>query len=496
MAPLETEHLDPTAEISLDTVKARSVRGVVTLTGRYFVVNLIAFVSQFFLAAFLTREQFGVFGVVSAAVNFLVYFSDIGLAASLIQKKEAVTPEDLKTTFTLQQVLVGILLVVLLVLSPNIQSTYNLDQASIYLIYALGFSLVLSSLKTIPSIILERQLNFEKLAVSNILESLSYNLILVLLAVRGFGITSFTVAILARSVIGLVSIYWLQPWRPGFMISRASLKTLLKFGLPYQLNTFIAVIKDDGLTLILGRIIGLDAMGILIWAQKWSQMPLRIVLDTVTKVTFPAFARMQDHKADLARSTTRSIFFITFLAFPAVVGFAILAPVIVQVVPRYEKWAPAMIPLMLVSINTLFASFTTQLTNLLNAIGKIRITFFLMLMWAGLTWLIVPFLAIRYGVNGAALGFAVVGSSSVVAVYLAKKYVDFSISDAILKPFYATVGMAFVVYVLRSAMPVNTYSLLILALTGVLVYGVIIIGFIGKSLLDDAKRSFKTLLSR
>jgi hypothetical protein len=43
------EHLDPTTEISLETVKKRSVRGVVVLTGRTFLLQVIGLVAQLFL---------------------------------------------------------------------------------------------------------------------------------------------------------------------------------------------------------------------------------------------------------------------------------------------------------------------------------------------------------------------------------------------------------------------------------------------------------------
>src|SRR5258708_14329579 len=101
-------------------------------------------------------------------------------------------------------------------------------------------------------------------------------------------------------------------------------------------------------------------------------------MDTVTRVTFPAFSRMQNSKTDLERSLTRSIFFICFLVFPSLVGMIILAPVVFKVIlfPRYMKWNPALFALALVSVNFAFAAATTQLTNLLNAIGKIRITFY------------------------------------------------------------------------------------------------------------------------
>ena len=152
---------------------------------------------------------------------------------------------------------------------------------------------------------------------------------------KGFGLKSFTIAVIFRGIIGLVAIYALQPWKPGIAFSLNTLKGLFKFGIPYQINTFLATLKDDGMTIVLGGIIGPVGVGILSFAQKLARLPLTFFMDTVTRVTFPAFSRMQDHKNDLERSVTRSIFFICLFVFPSLMGIIILSPLLVRVVPRY-----------------------------------------------------------------------------------------------------------------------------------------------------------------
>ncbi len=496
MDELEREHLDPTSEITLETVKARSVRGVVVLTGRTFFLQVVAFVASGLMWAYLAPSELGVFFILNAVINFLNYFSDIGLAAALIQKREKLSDTDLKTTFFVQQILVLMIIGIVIVLSPFIGRQYHLTQDGMVLLYALAFSFLLSSLKSIPSILLERKLEFVKLTFPQILEQVVYYVILVFLAIRGYGIKSFTIAVIIRDIVGLVTIYILQPWKPGIAFSRKTLSGLFKFGIPYQINTLLAALKDDGMTLVLGGILGPVGIGFLGTAQKFARYPLTFFMDTVTRVTFPAFSRMQDAKGHLERSVTRSIFFICFLVFPSLVGLVILAPLIVAVIPRYNQWVPALVPLTFVSINFLFAAATTQLTNLLNAIGKIRITFYLMIMWTALTWILIPALAKLYGVNGAALGYALVGVSSVVAIFIAKKYVNFSINDAVIKPAIATLLMGVVLVILRGALPINFYSIWILASVGVIVYGVLMVAIIGASLIEDAKRSFKEIFSR
>lgn len=494
------DHLDPTHEItheiSLDDVRERAVRGIIVLTGRTFLLQAISFLAWVFLTILLDAKDIGIFFVVTAVVSFFRYFSDVGLAAALIQKKEAVTDRDLKTTFTIQQGLVLTVLGILYILTPWLTKTYSFNTDGIFLLYSLAIGFFLASLKTIPSILLERTLQFERLIVPDVLENLVYNSAAVFFAWLGFGLTSFSYAILIRGIVGVFAIYFLKPWKPGFGFSGASLHRLLKYGVPYQLNTFLATVKDDGMTAFLGGILGTTGIGYLGWAQKWAQTPLRLFMDNVTRVTFPAFSRMQDDKKALSQSVTRSIFFICFLVFPSITGMVILAPILIEVIPRYSKWEPALLPLYLVSINVIFAAATTQLTNLLNAIGKIKITFHLMVMWTILTWVFIPYLSKLYGVNGAALGYGLVGASSIVAMVVAYQYVHFSIRDAVLVPLSASFSMGVSMYFLRIVFPYTLWSLGVLGFTGVLVYLGALYLFVGKSIFIDARKSFTTLFNK
>lgn len=483
-------------KIEVGTIKERAVRGIVVLTGRTFLIQIISSVALFLLFQYLNTTEYGVFVIVSSVINFLVYFSDIGLAAALIQKKETPSDLDLKTTFTIQQILVFIVVGIAILLTPYFVQKYSLTNEGKMLLYSLLASLILSSFKSIPSVLLERKLEFVKLVFPQIIEQIVYNIVLIAMAMNGFGLNSFSVAVLVRGFVGLGIIYYLQPWKPGIGFSIDTLKGLFKFGIPYQVNTFLATLKDDGMTIILGGIIGPAGIGVLSFAQKIARLPLTFFMDTVTRVTFPAFSRLQDHKSDLERSVTKSIFFICLLVFPSLVGITVLSPILVRVVPRYEQWIPALVPIIFISINFAFASATTQLTNLLNAIGKIKITFYLMIMWTVLSWLFIPFLSIKFGVLGASIGYALVGSSSVVAIFIAKKYVNFSILDSIGKPLIGSIVMGVSLLLVKKFLPVNINSVIILSVLGLIVYSSSMVSMMGISLIEDAKKSFKTIFNR
>jgi O-antigen/teichoic acid export membrane protein len=477
------------AEIDLIAVKKRSLSGVLSLISRSFLIQVIAFGSNFLLTIFLDPKTFGIFFLVSAFINFFTYFSDVGLAAALVQKKEKLDLEDLRTTFTVQQILVLVLLLVIFLLSPWVKNTYGLGQPAVLLFYALGFSFFLSSLKTIPSILLERNLKFNLLVVPQILETLVFNLLAVFLAWRGFGLASFTWAVLARGVVGLVIIYLISPWRLGFAFSRQSLSRLLRFGVPFQVNTLVAVLKDDLMTVFLGKVIGPTGLGYLGWSKKWAELPLRFLMDNVTKVAFPAFSRLQDEKALLQKAVERVLFFLAFLTFPLLIGFSIIAPDLIKVIPRYSKWQPALLALYFYSFNSAWATISTSMTNLLNAVGQIKKTFKLMIMWLVLSWALMPLLGIKFGYNGVAVATAIISFSSVVAVYVARKTVKFDLLSSVGKPLLASFLMGGIVYFWRPAG--NLYlSLGLRILGGGITYLVFSYLLLGKELTDNVRKVY------
>lgn len=469
------EQLDPTEPISADVIKKKVVKGIGILTARIFLVQLIAFFANALLTVFLEPNEYGVFFLLSALINFLAYFGDIGFAAALIQKKEKLTQQELRTIFTAQQLLVFIIFIIVLLATPIIEAIYKLDQKAIYLLWAVAFSLLLSSLKTIPTVLLERRLEFNKWVMPQIVETIVFNLAVVFLAWQGFGVTSFTIGVLLRGFSGLLVTYMIQPWLPGIAFSLSAFKSVLKFGVPYQANALLAMVKDDGMTLLLGGILGQTGIGLLGWAQKWAYAPLRFFMDQVIKVTFPAFSRLQDQKQELSNAVSRAILFICILAFPSLVILIQVAPSLTEIIPKYNKWSPALTALMLISITSALASVTTPLTNTLNAIGKISITFKLMIMWTVLTWVLVPVLSVKFGLNGAAFGFALVGVSSFVAIYITSKYIRVNYLQSVGKPMVAALLMGLTLQIIKNLLPISIMQVIFMIVAGLLVYSVIIL---------------------
>lgn len=472
-------------ELDIAAVTKRSIHGVLALVSRTFFLQLVAFGTNIALTIYLTPVAFGVYTVVTAVIAFLQYFSDIGLAGALIQKREQITSEDLATTFTIQQTLIIAGVLIALGLSPFISKFYHLDQSGVYLLDALIISFFLSSLKTIPSVILERNLRFEKLVIPQIVEQIVFSIVVLVCAIRGLGVSSFTYAVLARGLFGLITMYIVAPWMPRIHFSKETAKRLLSFGIPFQLNSFLGLVKDDLFLAFVGKILPFSQVGYIGFAQKWAFTPLRLIMDNIIRITFPSFSRLQHEKEYLGKAVEKSLFTLSLLIFPALVGLVVLAPLFIVVVPKYEKWEPALISLGFFAINAGFASFSTPLTNALNAIGKIKTTLYLMIFWTAATWIVTPLMIMVYGYNGVSIASAIIAVSSIAVIYITKKYINFNVVNFLAVPLVSSLFMGALVYFLSTIMPKTLVTVIELIIIGGISYFVAVFLLARKEVIAD-----------
>ncbi len=424
-------------------VKRQSVRGAASFFLRTILLQAIGLVTIFILSSFFSPEDFAVYGIVVQIIGILVFFSDIGLAAALIQSKTEPTDHDYATAFSLQQALSWLIFAVcvLIVLSGFLLEKTGSNAANLILL-ALGFSFPLASLKTIPAIQLERELDFSKLVIPQIVEQLLFNIVLVALAWQGLGAMAYAPAIIGRSIVGVIVMYSIKPWWPKIGIYASSVKKLLGYGVKFQLNDLLARIKDNLFFLALGLYLPLKDFGYVQWSKNWSMYPYNLTVQNVMAVTFPTFSRLQSQTHLLKRAIEKSLFFISLAIFPILIGMSVFIYPLVTLIPQYNKWQPAVLSVILFTLSILGSALSTPLTNTLNAIGKISTTLKLMVFWTALTWLLTPLLVIKFGYEGVAISALVISLSSVIPFWLVKKYVPIEPWDQVWRQILASLVMA------------------------------------------------------
>jgi O-antigen/teichoic acid export membrane protein len=264
----------------------------------------------------------------------------------------------------------------------------------------------------------------------------------------------------------------------------------MRFGVPFQLNSFIALLKDDLLTVFLGKILPFAQIGYIGWAKKWAEVPLRLIMDSVIRVTFPAFSRLQEHKEHLQAAIEKTLFGLSLTIFPISVGLLFFVAPLIHIIPKYGKWEPAVTSFYLLTFSSILAGLSTPLTNALNAIGKIKVTLGLMVMWTILTWILVLTFIHFYGFIGVPIAFVTVSGTLVVVVYLVKRFVQFSFWSSVITPLLASlVQIGWYVCVLHF-IPQTLLWLVPAAAGGVILYGGVV-WMVEKRRIMDIIRAFR-----
>lgn len=426
----------------LQKIKHKSVRGAVSYIGRSAFLQGIGLAVSLLLSAFLSPEDFGIYGFVVQIIGLLIFFSDVGLAAALVQKKKQPTVKEYRTAFTVQQLLSWLIMAVVGVIIATGWVQRKTGQAGVWILLTLAFSFPLTTFKTIPSIILERKLEFSKLVVPQMFEQIVFYGLLVYFAWRGHGAVSYAYAILARSIVGVAVMSAIQPWPLGVGLDKTALKTLISFGAKFQLADFLARIKDQLFFLALGVFLPLKQFGYVQWAKTWSQYPYNLTVQNVLAVTFSTFSRLQRHTTVLKRAIEKSIFFITLAIFPILIGMSVFIQPLTQLVPSYAKWQPAVLSFILFTLSIGWAALSTPLVNTLNAIGQVGTTLKLMTLWTVLTWVLAPLGLKLFGFNGVAMAALAIALTSVLPIYLVKQHVPIEVWSNIWRQLVAAGAMA------------------------------------------------------
>lgn len=454
------------------SIKRKIITGFLSLTFRKAVLLAINYLTiNLILARILPVSTIGVFNIANSILAFFTFFSDVGLAAALIQKKE-ISKEDIKTTFTIQEILALLISISIWFAAPYFAQFYNLDQQGLWLIRALAVSFFLVSLKVIPSVLLERDLKFAPLVMVEVLETIVFNGVLILLTFANFSIAAFSLASLLRSMVGVIAIFLIAPWKVSIGVSKISIKTLLSFGLPFQINSILALLKDRLVPLVIAKMIGATGVGYVTWSQSLAFLPLE-AMNIMIRVTFPAFSRLQDKKESLKDTLEDSLFLTGVFLYPMLFGLVAIVPSLIQHVVS-SKWQPALPLIYLFSIGAFWATLSSPFTNFLNAIGRISTTLKLMIMWTALEWLLSPYLTIYFGYLGVGIASAIISVTSLIPILIIKRIINVDIVKNIWQSITTSIVMAFFSFYMAQTFVRDFFTLfLVVIISAILYFGLI-----------------------
>lgn len=355
-------------EVSPSEVKARAQKGVLVLAARTLASQGLRVVSALFLSRLLFPEDYGLFGIVAYATSLGAYLGDLGLSAALVRQPREPTAEERSTIFWSHQALTAVVAALVVALAPQLVAAYALGPQALSMVYAMAGGLFFSSLRVIPLMALERKLAFAAIARAELIENLAQVMTTIGLAALGCGAWSLVAGGLVRGAVGLLCLWHAAPWRPRLTFHGAVLQRLLGFGLAYQLPPLVAAFTAGWVPLVVGHVLGKDAVGLVNWAWALASTPMMISA-ILNRVAFPAYCRLQDDPvgfADYLRTSLRRLSATLCLLIPLA---ALAVPVAVPLLFG-ERWVPAVPLVQWFSVECILVTLIGLLATAQNAGGR------------------------------------------------------------------------------------------------------------------------------
>ncbi|EKE14268.1 MAG: polysaccharide biosynthesis protein [uncultured bacterium] len=483
-----------------DNIKQIKQRGVLSAGSLLFQSGfsaLLGFAAFFILTLKSNLYLLGIYNTVLAMMAFFNYFSSLGLAAAIIQKKE-VDEKDLNTAFIIQTGLSLIVIIVGFFLTNYLFVIYkDLPKNAVYLYWSLLFSFFFLSLKTIPSVLLEKKIKIYKVVLVQLIENLVFYSVVIIMSLMNMDIFSLVVAVITRSLVGVISIYIMNPWSPKLVFSKSAAKSLLSYGVPFQGNSFLALIKDDLMIIYLGAVIGFEKLSIVTFAKKYAEFSIRLIMDNINRVAFPIYSQFQNNKPLLKKSVEKILFYEALFIFPIIIGAVFIFDNLLKLMPGYFiKWQVALVSFYFFSFSALFVSLYSPLISLFNAIGKVKLTLVIMVILTALNWIFIPPLIKLFGFEGISIAFFIISFSFIFVFIKAKSTVDFSLKNAFGAPIISAIVMTIYLLIVKfwiGKFVTNNILLISLAIIGSsLTYFSVIYRIKGRALFDEIKDLINT----
>lgn len=349
------------------SIKQKAIHGVIWTGIAKASMQIVLFLLMLVLARLLSPEDFGIVGMAAIVTVAISMVNDRGLGTAIIQKS-TLSQEHLSSVFW------GGIAFSLLLFAATIVASYpmalffkNPLVQPVVAVQGAGF--VIGSLGIVQKSILNKDLEFKKLAVMEVISSVASGVVSITLALMRFGVWSLVIGALVRDGVNVLLVWIYSRWRPRLFFSWRQFKELFSFSANVLGNDVVSYAVTNMDVVIIGRMLGTEALGYYTLALNLVKMPVTRLSGVVSKVAFPAFSAIQDDMKKLRKGFLKASALLSLIIFPLLLGLALFAREFIALFMG-EKWMPMAMPLIILVPMGLAKSVGVIRWPVLMALGR------------------------------------------------------------------------------------------------------------------------------
>ena len=353
------------SELGKATVR-RSARAVIWALGSAASGKLLSLLAMTVLARILSPQEFGLVAFAMAFIVYLDAVGDLGTGMALIYWPDR-RDDAAQLTFWCN-LATGALWFAVTFLGAHAVATFFRQPDGAAVLRALALTFLIRGLGNTHDALSRKDLDFKARLLPELGLVAVKAAVAVPLVVNGWGVWSLVVGQLAGESFWTVGMWWIQPWRPRFRFPFDLVRPMLRYGRGIVAVNVVASIVHHADIVVVGRMLGVAALGVYHVAFKLTEVTLQLPVWAVSRVAFPAFTCFREQAA-LDRAYLTTLRFVCLAIVPAAAGLAFLADPLVLVCLG-EQWVRAGPVLRVLALYTLVKAIGTHAGDVLKSIGE------------------------------------------------------------------------------------------------------------------------------
>lgn len=295
----------------------------------------------------LSPTDYGLLAMATVFIGFLQMFSELGLGPALVQKAE-LNDRILRQTFGIVLVLNLALATSLALAAPWI-GIFFAEPRVVPVIRVLALQFVIGSFDVIPSVLLQRRMEFRNRSLLDLSGAMLACLTTLAMAYAGSGVWALVVGAMAGQIWRVIGINFLAPFLHWPEFSIKGMRSLLTFGGHLTITGAIGTFVNQIDVIICAKVLGNEVLGLYSVGVQLALLPSQKIAGLINQVAFPTFSRMQHDVRNVGENLLLGTRLLSFFAFPVLWGMSSIAPELVEVILG-TKWLQAVVPLQVLAL--------------------------------------------------------------------------------------------------------------------------------------------------
>ncbi len=357
---------EPGAVIQTDSISKKAFLAGLWVALSSGSTGFLSLIQTIVVARLLYPADLGLMGMASLALWTLHVFTQPGIEAALIYRKE-LDDEAASTAWTIS-VCRGLALFGLLWAGAPWVAVFFREPRLTALIRGLAGVSLVDGLANIWVVSFQKELNFKRQAAfEQLTQVASVATTLVAVAVLR-DVWALVIGRLAGALVRTISSYFFAARHPTWKLNREVARQLLAYGRHIMGINILAFFLTQGDDAFVGRVLGTAALGFYGLAYRLSNLPRGVISQILLRITFPLYSKLREDRSQMELVYRRIVEINSLLAVPFTGALMVLAPEIVQVVYG-ARWLPAVPALRILCVFGLIRALNVAIGSLLQAIG-------------------------------------------------------------------------------------------------------------------------------